>query len=765
MSLIFLLFFTINTSANPAQMPAKDSLHFSAEEKAFIRQHPLIRFSDVQWEPFSTTTEKNYSGIFRDYYDEIEKVSGLKFMFVPIGNGMNFQSVLDALRDKQIDMIDGTGKTEDRKKYSLFAGPFMQVSLGIASTRYHSYATLQSLKSKRVAIASGSTALEVIKQEFPSIIIYQTQSPDEGLKLLAHRKVEAVIENLVVIDYALQKNGDSNLQVTQIDDYDFKIYALIRNDYPLLQSILQKSIDFVRKQREIKTKSAVINDALYRPLKQVSLSTSEQYYLAHKKEITMCVDPDWEPFETINEEGKHVGIAADLIGLVAKRLGIQIKLLPSKTWQDSLALSKSKQCDIMSFVNQTPEREKWLIFTQPLLTDPNVLITHEEHPFISDLRGLAQESVVLPDGTAVLERMSKDFKNLKFIPVVSEGDAMEMVSEKKADMTIRSLIVAAYIIKKEGRFNLKISGQPQGYENKLRIGVLKEEPILRDILDKGIRTITPIEREAIINKHTGLVVNEGVDTKTVTWIVGGLFTTISLFVLWTYLLRRKVRLEVAKNLRIKDQLYQKAKQAEIGNLIANISHQWREPLSKLSSLNLLTIAKIKTAQPIQNEWLLEQSQKIENTIDFMSHTMQNFLEFYKQNSIKSDFSVYESIEGSISIIETKILDFGVLVTLEGEDSLLNGVKNEWMQVWLNLLNNAIQIFSERNIIKPTIRIEINPNHITFCDNGGGMDMDRPANGLGIPMCREILEKYGASMELYNDEKGLCVRVILAEARV
>ncbi len=741
-------------------MPAKDSLQLSAEEKAFIRQHPVIRFSDVQWEPFSTTTEKNYSGIFRDYYNEIEKVSGLKFRFVSIGNGINFQSVLNALRDKQIDMIDGTGKTEDRKKFALFAGPFMQVSLGIASTRYHSYATLQSLKSKRVAIALGSTAIEVVKKEFPSIIIHQTQSPDEGLKLLAHRKVEAVIDNLVVMDYALQKNGDSNLQVTQIDDYDFKIYALIRNDYPLLQSIIQKSIDFVRKQKEIKNKSAVINDALYRPLKQVSLSTGEQYYLAHKKEITMCVDPDWEPFEHINEEGKHVGIAADLIQLVAKRLGIQIKLLPAKTWQEALALSKSKQCDIMSFVNQTPEREKWLIFTQPLLTDPNVLITREEHPFVSDLRGLSQESVVLPDGTAVLERMRKDFKNLKFIPVVSEGDAMEMVSEKKADMTIRSLIVAAYIIKKEGRFNLKISGQPQGYENHLRIGVLKEESILRDILDKGIRTITPIEREAIVNKHTGLVVNEGVDTKTVTWIVGGLFGTISLFVLWTYLLRRKVSIEVAKNLQTKEQLYQKAKQAEIGNLIANISHQWREPLSKLSSINLLTIAKIKMGQSIENEWLLEQSQKVENTIDFMSHTMQNFLEFYKQNSVKSDFSVYESIESSITIIETKILDFGILVSIEGEYIVLNGVKNEWMQVWLNLLNNSIQVFSARNIENPTIRIKMSPDQITFCDNGGGMDTSVEHGGLGHQMCQEIVSKYGAHLELTNRDGGFCVIIIL-----
>jgi len=276
-----------------------------------------------------------------------------------------------------------------------------------------------------------------------------------------------------------------------------------------------------------------VSDAMATTKSAMGLSAEEQAYLTQKKVITMCVDPDWEPFEIINAEGKHEGIAADLIALVAKRAGVNIKLVQTKTWDETLEKSKSGQCDILSFVNQTPEREKWLIFTQPLLSDPNILITREEHSFVADLHGLDGERVALPSGTAMLERMSKDFPNLKFIPVVSEGDAMEMVSEKKADMTVRSLIVAAYVIKKEGWFNLKISGQPQGYENHLRIGVLKDETILRDILDKGIQRITPIEREEIINKHTGLVVKDGIDRKTVLQYIALVLFIAAIF-LWRY---------------------------------------------------------------------------------------------------------------------------------------------------------------------------------------------------------------------------------------
>jgi diguanylate cyclase (GGDEF)-like protein len=266
---------------------------------------------------------------------------------------------------------------------------------------------------------------------------------------------------------------------------------------------------------------------------KIELTPTEKAYLEEKKDITMCVDPDWEPFEIIDGEGRHVGIAADLIALVSERLKTPIRLVRTATWQETLEKSKSGQCDILSFVNQTPEREKWLVFTQPLLIDPNILITREEHPFVGDLRALDGERMALPDGTAMLERFRKDFPNLHYIPVVSEADAIEMVSDRRAELTVRSLIVAAYTIKKEGLFNLKISGQPAGYENRLRIGVLKDRPILRDILDKGIVTITPIEREAIINRHTGLVVNEGIDQQTILKYLAFILI-IALFFMWRY---------------------------------------------------------------------------------------------------------------------------------------------------------------------------------------------------------------------------------------
>jgi len=233
----------------------------------------------------------------------------------------------------------------------------------------------------------------------------------------------------------------------------------------------------------------------------IDLTLQEKEYLKTLEPIKACVDPDWAPFETLNSKGEYEGIGADLLKLVAQRLGIVIEVLPTKDWDESILASKEGKCTIMSFLNQTPARSQWLLFSEPHFSDVNVFITREEHPFIANPADLVDKTIVFPKGTAMEELIRKDYPNLNIITTATEREAFQMVSDKKADMTMRSLIVAAYTIKQQGFFNLKISGQLPNYTNQLRIGVSKEYPLLRDILNQAVLSITPKERETIVNQH------------------------------------------------------------------------------------------------------------------------------------------------------------------------------------------------------------------------------------------------------------------------
>ena len=498
--------------------------------------------------------------------------------------------------------------------------------------------------------------------------------------------------------------------------------------------------------------------------KNITFSAEQKEYLKQKKEITMCVDPDWEPFEIINEKEEHVGIAADLIQLVSSRLNIPIKLVPTKTWDETLRFSQYKMCDILSFVNQTPERQKWLVFTEPIFTDPNVLVARNDYPMIDDLSKI-NATIAFPKGTAMYERFSKDFPHLIFIPVDSENEAFKLVENKKVDLTLRSLIVTAYTIKKEGIFNLKVVGKPANYANSLRMGVLKEEAVLRDILNLGIATLSKQDVDAIVNRHVNIVVEENNYYTIGFWVFMALLFVTGVILLWNYLLRKKIALAIEKNNEQKQRLFEQTKQAELGRLIANISHQWRDGLTKIGYINLTTMAKLKMKKPISNEYLEKSSEDIEHTLDFMSQTMQNFLEYYKPSKNKTTFDVLESIHASISIINTKIKNHDVAINILGDSVEFYGIKNQWMQIWLNLINNSINQAIKKEIGNPTITITVHKNCITLEDNCEGFEEEVLKNfqsehfsGLGLKMSKDIANKEGWDIELLNKKEGASVRV-------
>ncbi|EPY01047.1 diguanylate cyclase [Magnetospirillum fulvum] len=273
------------------------------------------------------------------------------------------------------------------------------------------------------------------------------------------------------------------------------------------------------------------------PGRAADLTETERAYVAQNAPFTFCVDPDWAPYEVINSENVHVGIAADLLRLAASRAGVTLKLVPTRTWEESVAASKEGRCQILSFLNQSPARDAWLIFTDPLFVDRNVIVTREEHPYIENLSDVANEILVLPTGTSIEERVRRDFTKLKVVTANSEGEAFGMVSQKKAAMTMRSMLVAVHTIKEDGWFNLKISGQVPGYENKLRIGVAKDLVMLRDILNKGVREISAAEKDEIANRHVAIRVQSGVDYDLIFKIVGLLGTVILTSFFWLIKLR------------------------------------------------------------------------------------------------------------------------------------------------------------------------------------------------------------------------------------
>jgi len=283
-----------------------------------------------------------------------------------------------------------------------------------------------------------------------------------------------------------------------------------------------------------------LQEATHSSAKTIPLTRDEQVYLEKLGPITVCPDPDWPPYAQMDNKGNFTGIAADLMKLLSKRLGVTFSYIQTKDWDEAVVLSQAGKVLLLPFLNQTPKRDKWLIFTDPLFLDPNVFITREEHPFITDASLLKDQTIAVPSGTSIEEKVRREFPNLKIMNTGnSESEVFKAVAERRADLTLRSLTMAAYTIRKQGLFTLKIAGQaPDEYTNRLRIGVIRSEPMLRDILNKGIATITPQEREEIVNRHIHITVVKPVDYQLIMKIAAVLAALIGISFYWNMRLKK-----------------------------------------------------------------------------------------------------------------------------------------------------------------------------------------------------------------------------------
>jgi ABC-type amino acid transport substrate-binding protein len=205
--------------------------------------------------------------------------------------------------------------------------------------------------------------------------------------------------------------------------------------------------------------------------------------------VTMCVDPDWLPYESLDADGNHIGLVAEYIAILQAKMGIMIQVVKTKNWQESQQYYRENKCDIVSALNATEERARYLAFTEPYLSSPAVLVLNENNQSDALLSDLSGKTLAMVPGYVYESKLRADYPDIKIVHVANMETALQQVSSGEVTATLAPLFLTFALTQKMSLDNLKIMGQT-AYKDELRIGIQKDNLPLAILFDKAVGSLT-----------------------------------------------------------------------------------------------------------------------------------------------------------------------------------------------------------------------------------------------------------------------------------
>jgi len=256
------------------------------------------------------------------------------------------------------------------------------------------------------------------------------------------------------------------------------------------------------------------------------LSPADLEWISAHPVITVAPDPTFPPIEYFDEDGKYRGIAAEYLALIARETGLTFKVVHSTSWDEALRKVEQHEVDALPAAAQTEERSKYLLFSDPLLVFPGVIITRQQVDRDLTLADLAEMRVAVVQGYLWQEFISRDHPEitLDLVPDIVTG--LRKVSLGMADAMVATLPIAIYYIEQEGIPNLRVAGET-GYFTRLSFASRNDWPQLNTIVQKALANIPQSEKDTITKKWIDLGNTHHMSRQTF-WIIIAISTALTL---------------------------------------------------------------------------------------------------------------------------------------------------------------------------------------------------------------------------------------------
>ena len=846
---VLVLFFMV------IQIGFSQQLNFSQEEKVYLSKNtPLIVHGHNAFPPFNYNENGNPMGYTYDYMKLMSKYSGIKFQFT---KSIPWNEAIKKFQNDEIDILPHLAKTDERLEYMDYTNfNHLEYLLGITVKKNNDITSMDDLKDKVIAVVNNSFIHPFLKERYLHQKILVTPSTSDAVSLVASGKADVFIGSIPVMDFYIKKSWYNNLTTKTIEGIGLKNKIImpmgIHKGDTLLKSILEKgnlSIPYAEivnlKEKWIDIETVTSSDII--------LNQEEKSYLKQKETIKICIVPNLFPFGKIDQNGKYIGIGADIMSMISEKINAKISLVPTKRWDDSLKYMQSQKCDIIPLMMKTLNHTQNMNFTKSLISEPFVVVTKLDKRFIENVSRLSNKKIGIIKDYHFKNVIQKRNPKIIVVEVNSAKEGLEKVRRGELYGYADMVSPLVHSMQENSMIDLKITGKLD-FDTKLSIASRSDEPLLNGILDKALDTISKEQIDKIISKWISIKVEPKVDY-TLLLQISGVFILIIFIILYKNrqisqyserIQKNQKDLEIAQSVanmgswildvgknqliwskqsyeifevdstkkdltadsfleyihpedrkRVKESLDNsiekkelfhvvhrlllhnkiekiveakgkasfpldsngvkktifygtvqditlKSKQEEelkakekllvdqaklvaMGEMIGNIAHQWRQPLSVIST-GATGMKAQKKFGILSDEVFDHICDLINDNAQYLSKTIDDFKNFIKGDRTKKVFNLQENIDSFLHLVEGTIKNNNIILVQDiQKDIEINGYENELLQCLINIFNNAKDALVEKNIEQKYIFIntwqEKDMGVVQIKDNAGGIPDD------------------------------------------
>ncbi|MFN2342276.1 MAG: transporter substrate-binding domain-containing protein, partial [Desulfonatronovibrio sp.] len=228
----------------------------------------------------------------------------------------------------------------------------------------------------------------------------------------------------------------------------------------------------------------------------INLTAEELEFLNQHPVIKVGNEDDWPPFD-FSRHGEPQGYAIEHLELLGQRLGISFEYINGYTWAELLELFQNNEIDLLPSLWYSDERARYMLFTDPFLVLPYVIVTHRNNEAINEFDDLAGKTVAVAKGYVQESVLEEHYPQIKRHQVENVLEGLRAVSYGHADAYIGYHGSVSYLMTTNFLYDLTVVGDtrvpelgPQG----LYISVRKDMAPLRNIMQKAMDSLSENEK-------------------------------------------------------------------------------------------------------------------------------------------------------------------------------------------------------------------------------------------------------------------------------